>query len=362
MLRILGGIFLYLISTIVILAAGLFGALKLAVDGPSEHFRDVFVSSMMESSAGPVLIRLVMPENDINAILDQNRVIATDEITDTTLINIMHNESDARTAQALSDSGQAANGLDPDGDGIDLYEISGPMYHGAMMVVYDPSRVIVATIDDYSHSSSGMTLPQLIDKYGAVAGINGGQYEDRNGLGIGGWPLGVVISEGVLRQDEYAIEYLDNDGNYEIRTPVTCGFTEDDVLVVGSFNGSAAQEMGLRDALSFGPALIVNGVAGQYNGSSGGLNPRTAIGQREDGAVLLLVIEGRKSSSMGATMADLIDVMLEYGAVNAFNLDGGMSSSMWYNGEEIINNAQIRSERSIPTAFVVLPKQEGDPS
>ena len=114
--------------------------------------------------------------------------------------------------------------------------------------------------------------------------------------------------------------------------------------------------MGIRDAVSFGPALIVNGEAANYSGVGGGLNPRTAIGQRADGAVLLLCIEGRRSSSMGATMADLIDIMVQYGAVNAFNLDGGMSSSMYYNGEEIIDNANIRQDRAIPTAWVVLPQ------
>ena len=55
-------------------------------------------------------------------------------------------------------------------------------------------------------------------------------------------------------------------------------------------------------------------------------------------------------------MADLIDIMVQYGAVNAFNLDGGMSSSMYYNGEEIVDNANIRQDRAIPTAWVVLPQ------
>ena len=96
--------------------------------------------------------------------------------------------------------------------------------------------------------------------------------------------------------------------------------------MVGRMTAQYALDIGVRDAVSFGPALIVNGVAANYSGSGGGLNPRTAIGQREDGAILLLVIEGRKTSSMGATMADLIDIMLEYGAVNAVNLDGGSSS------------------------------------
>jgi exopolysaccharide biosynthesis protein len=86
-----------------------------------------------------------------------------------------------------------------------------------------------------------------------------------------------------------------------------------------------------------------------------GLNTRTAIGQRADGSVLLLVIEGRQTSSLGATYADLINIMLEFGAVNAANLDGGMSSSMAYQGEEILKNSSVSATRDMPTAFIIMP-------
>jgi len=360
-LKILGGFFLYLITTLLIVLVGFYGGLKIAVNGPSDHFRQIFVSSMMESSAGPIAIRMVLTDEEINEILANNKTIEFDQITDTALIEQMRADAEAAAAAAAQAGIDAETNLDPDGDGIELHEISGPMYHGAMMIVYDPSRVICATIDNYTHSGAGMTLEQLINKYGAVAGINGGQYEDESGLGIGGWPIGVVMSEGVLRADhvdEYYEAGTDENGNpiYQTRTSLpTVGFTQDDILVVGTFGGGYAESIGLRDAVSFGPALIVNGVAANYSGVGGGLNPRTAIGQRADGAVLLLCIEGRRSTSMGATMADLIDIMVEYGAVNAFNLDGGMSSSMIYNGEEIVDNANIRQDRAIPTAWVVLP-------
>ncbi len=361
-LKITGIFFLFLITTLIIAVIGLYGGLKLAINGPSEHFREIFVSSMMESSAGPIAIRMVLPDDQINAILESNKTVEFDHITDPDLVSVMREEA-AAAAEAARQAGiEQETNLDPDGDGIELHEISGPMYHGAMLVVYDPSRVICATIDNYTHSGAGMTLEQLIDKYGAVAGINGGQYEDESGLGIGGWPVGVVMSQGVLRADnadEFYEAGTDESGNpiYETRTALpTVGFTQDDILVVGTFGGGYAESIGLRDAVSFGPSLIVNGEAANYSGVGGGLNPRTAIGQRADGAVLLLCIEGRRSSSMGATMADLIDIMVQYGAVNAFNLDGGMSSSMYYNGEEIIDNANIRQDRAIPTAWVVLPQ------
>ena len=360
-LKILGGFFLYLITTLAILFVGLYGGLKIAVDGPSDHFRQIFITSLMESSAGPIAARMVLTDAQINEILSNNKTIEFDQITDPALVSVMREEAEAAAAAAAQAGIDAENNLDPDGDGIEIHEISGPMYHGMMMIVYDPSRVICATIDNYTHSGAGMTLQQLIEKYGAVAGINGGQYEDESGLGIGGWPVGVVMSEGVLRAD-HADEFYEagTDANgdpiYETRTSLpTVGFTQDDILVVGTFSGSYAESIGLRDAVSFGPALIVNGVAANYSGVGGGLNPRTAIGQRADGAVLMLAIEGRRSTSMGATMADLIDIMVEYGAVNAFNLDGGMSSSMVYNGEEIVDNANIRGDRAIPTAWVVLP-------
>ncbi len=360
-LKIIGVFFLFLITTLAVLFVGLYGGLKLAVDGPSQHFREIFVSSMMESSAGPIAVRMVLPDDQISAILESNKTIEFDQITDPELVTVMREQAEAAAAEAAAAGIEAETNLDPDGDGIELHEISGPMYHGYMMIVYDPSRVICATIDNYTHSGAGMTLEELIDKYGAVAGINGGQYEDESGLGIGGWPVGVVMSQGVLRADhvdEYWESGTDENGDpiYTTRTSLpTVGFTQDDILVVGTFGGSYAESIGLRDAVSFGPALIVNGDAANYSGVGGGLNPRTAIGQRADGAVLLLCIEGRRSTSMGATMADLIDIMVEYGAVNAFNLDGGMSSSMYYNGEEIVDNANIRQDRAIPTAWVVLP-------
>ena len=69
--------------------------------------------------------------------------------------------------------------------------------------------------------------------------------------------------------------------------------------------------------------------------------------------VLLLVIEGRQARSLGATYADLSDIMLEYGAVNACNLDGGSSSMLWFEDGYVNNCASVIGIRPIPTAFLV---------
>ena len=132
------------------------------------------------------------------------------------------------------------------------------------------------------------------------------------------------------------------------------GIDADGILHVGWMSGQEALNRNIQWACSFGPALIVNGEA--QTGSvitTSGVNPRTAIGQRADGAMLLLVVDGRQITSLGATYEDLVSIFLEYGAVNAANLDGGSSSSMLYQGEAMNVNASVIGTRPLPTAFLV---------
>ena len=349
-LRYVGRFFLWLSLSLAVLLVGAYFFFYYINKGPSEHFRDLFVTSAMESSAGGILAKIYLSDEEIEAIRERNKVTETTDVTDPTLIHVLAADAEhsADTAQSPAAEEPADDTLDvsgdPDGDGIEIHEVHGPMYSGKMMIVYDPSRVHVSSISEFTHSGGGWTLAQHVEKSGAVAGINGGKYEDVSGMGIGGWPEGLVISNGELRMG-------DPGGVYGVY-----GFTNDNILVVGNMTASQALSMGVRDAVTFGPALIINGKSAGYQGIGSGLNPRTAIGQRADGAVLLLVIEGRKTSSLGAAMSDLIEVMQEYGAVNAANLDGGMSSSMIYNGEMVVSNCQLRDERRMPTAFVVYPQ------
>lgn len=67
----------------------------------------------------------------------------------------------------------------------------------------------------------------------------------------------------------------------------------------------------------------------------------------------MLVIDGRQVNSLGASYADVINVMLEYGAVNAANLDGGSSSLMYYKGEYINSCASLYGPRNMPTSIIV---------
>ena len=134
------------------------------------------------------------------------------------------------------------------------------------------------------------------------------------------------------------------------------GFTKENKLILGNMNKEEALKMGYRDAIEFGPYLIVNGKRSFIKGNGGwGIAPRSAIGQRKDGIVLFLVINGRLASSIGADMVDLTDIMSDYGAYNAANLDGG-SSSEFVIKQKIVNTPVAGGEqglRNMPTFWVV---------
>ena len=211
------------------------------------------------------------------------------------------------------------------------------------MIVKDPSRVVVGTsAESFSSSVPGKKLDQIIADSGAIAGTNAGGFVDDGGVGNGGIPLGIVIKNGKLLAGSRSTE------------ATLVGFDQKNVLHVGTMTAGEALDKGMRDAVSFGPALVINGNPAENAGSGGGLNPRTALGQRADGSVLILVIDGRQPHSLGATHKDLVDVMVQFDAINACNLDGGSSSMLYYEGELISVCSSLYGPRRIPTAILVI--------
>ena len=237
-----------------------------------------------------------------------------------------------------------------------------------MLIINDPARVKLSTIypwSDFNKSKYGETLEQLVQRGNYAAGINGGEYYSEGNWG--GIPKGLVVCGG-------EIQY-----NSPQAGDVMVGFTEDNILMImdiGSMSVEQVQalvaENKIRDAVSFKDIddgdnnhftkLIINGTATELSGNGSGANPRTAIGQRADGTVLMLVTDGRGAAGhLGATAQDLISIMQEYGAVNAANLDGGSSSAMYYNGAYEMTSVTLYYSTSswrLPTAFVVEEREE----
>lgn len=348
--------FLVVFTTLFIIASGLLGAVFIFEFGPSEKARDLFVVSVMETSAMKFLATSFLGQEKVDDILEANSIKVVEDITDPDLVIIGNtsapddnkpeeNESPNEKPTIPGSNGQE---IDPDGDGIDIVEVSGSTFKGKMMIVYDPTRIFVGVSGKFGRYESGKTITDIYNSYeNVVAGINGGGWDDRPGHGTGGEPWGIVMSQGEVLWG----------------TPMNnlwecCGITKEGKLVVGTFTIQQAVDMGITDAAKYGPTLIVNNVPTEALGSGGGLNPRTAIGQRADGAMLLLAINGRRSDSLGASYRDVQDIMLKFEAVNAYNLDGGSSTSMLFNGEHINDNASVIGLRRMCTTFLVRGKND----
>ena len=341
--RIFTGLFrlvLVLLETVLLVAMLLYGVMYVVAKGPSPTARDLFVMSVRETSAIGFLANLYFTDEEIAQIEAGKNSYEFVE-TDTSLISINTEGSEPDGDSSQGSKADAWGLVDEDGDGIIIDPVKGEGFSGYMMIVLDPSRVIMGSIPE-SYGIRGYTVEEMVQEFDAAAGINAGGFYDPNGQGNGSIPDSLVVVDGEIY---YA-------GNGERNGFV--GFDSNYIMHVGMPTLEEIKEKNIVTGACFGPVLISNGVPADESGLASGVNPRTAIGQRSDGAVLMLVIDGRQVISMGATYMDLVDIMMEYGAVNACNLDGGSSSLMWYDGGYVNNCASVIGIRPVPTTFLVL--------
>lgn len=229
-------------------------------------------------------------------------------------------------------------------NGIKIQNISGKYFQGKVMLINNPRQLGIAVSDELG--TAGQRLTNLVATSKALAGINAGGFYDPNAQGNGAFPDGITVKNGLVVHN--------NIGNEAANI---IGFDQNGKLILGSMSLQEVQTMKIQNAVTFHPNLLLDGKP-QIQGDGGwGLAPRTGIGQKPDGTVILVVIDGRQPGwSMGATLRDLMNVFIEYGAENAANLDGGSSSEMVYKGQILNKLWNIYGERYIPTAFVVYPR------
>ena len=344
----LGKLLLFLVETALLLVIALYGVMFVLAKGPSPTARDLFVMSVRETSAVGWLANIYFTDEEIAKI--ENRVEVEDYIeTDTSLIQIPKETAAPEGETTPEDQGPKPDAwglVDEDGDGIILEEVKGEGYSGYMMIVLDPARVIVGSDPAY-YGARGFTVEEMVQRFDAVAGTNAGGFYDPDGKGNGSIPDTMVVFEGKVYYAGNGIRkgFVGIDSNHILH--VATRITEAEIV-----------EKDIQYGVCFGPVLIANGEPCELDSS--GVNPRTAIGQRSDGAILMLVIDGRQVISMGATMRDLVDIMMDYGAVNACNLDGGSSTLMWYDGGYVNNCASVIGIRPVPTAILVLKEGDGN--
>ncbi|MBQ7437720.1 MAG: phosphodiester glycosidase family protein [Oscillospiraceae bacterium] len=327
----IGRFFAILGITLLCLVLCLLGIIWVLERGPSPTVTGMFTRSVRETSAIRWISNIFLTDEELN---EYKSVSTEDLATESVNTSLIHVEKAAERRE----SGES--------ESVKLIDIAEGTCKGKLLIVSDPKQVILGTSDEFV-KQPGLQLTDMVAKYNGIAGINAGGFNDENGTGSGGIPQGIVIVDG-------QVVYGNDLTPYHL-----VGLDRDGILHVGSMSGRDAVANGIQWAVSFvthdglASSLIINGEIQRQN-LGGGVNPRTALGQRDDGALLLLVLDGRSINTLGATMEDVVNIMLEYGAVNAGNLDGGSSSVMVYDGEIVNHCASVTGPRRIPTGFIVL--------
>lgn len=284
---------------------------------PFTYLKELYVTTAMTTMSHQYLAKIFVSDDEIKRIMEKNKI--DDSMSKS-------KENDINTL-GYSDK-------------IELIPIQDSKFKGFLMIIHNPARVSIGTTTKLG--TRGMKVLDIVQKYNAVAGINAGGFSDEGGHGTGGTPEGIII-------ENYKIMYKQG-----LKTYSVIGFDSRNVLILGKYSMKEIEKLNLRDAVSFKPFIIVNGESTIKSGNGGwGVGPRTIIGQRKDGAVLFLVIDGRQVTSLGATLKDASDIMLEYGAYNAANLDGGASTTLVYNNTIQNSPCSRYGPRSVPSAFIV---------
>lgn len=317
--------------------------------GPFDKFRTFLITSAMTTKSHKFLAKTFYSDKMIEKVLSKNFVMSFETGSDATQVKIGGYDS---TNYASSYEREILEHNKGEDYKLIRFEYNG--YDGFLIAIYDPKRVSLA--QSIYIGSSGQLLTDMSRSYDAKVMINAGGFQDIDaygnvGEGNGGIPVGIVIKDGKL---VYGNGYL----NTEI-----AGFNNDGILQLSYTNAYDAIANGMKDAIQFGPFLIVNGVSATIGGNGGwGTNPRTVLAQRKDGIVLFLVIDGNGVNSYnwsgrgGVTMNELVEILERYGAYNAVNMDGGASTTLVIN-HELINhpcgyNAANNYQRWLPNAWM----------
>jgi len=333
-----------------VIAIGLLGffiSFAFVFYGPIGFIRELYITTAMTTLSHQYLARMLYTDNYIEKVMDKNKIKSiipssrTEDIITAASLSVTEStylkDAPEPTLKEITELYKLKN---EELGKVELINIKGSTYTGFILKIYDPSRVFLGSTNKLY--SIGVKLKDMVVNYDALGGINAGGFDDPAGEGFGGVPTECII-------ENSKVVYGDMNKSYDF-----IGFNKYNILVLSQMTISEALEAGIRDAVAFSPYLVVNGEGVIKEGNGGwGLGPRTAIGQTKDGKVLLLAIDGRQLHSIGATLKDVQEIMLEHGAYNAANLDGGSSTVMYYEGKLINKPCSPYGERFLPSAFLI---------
>jgi exopolysaccharide biosynthesis protein len=308
------------------------------------EFKTFWIPTAMTTMSHKYLAYTLYDEETVNKIMSENYIEQNTEQVN--LDDIVIGDTSEKKYYSSKYEKELFTRM-PGNDVYKIIRIEEPKFKGYLTVIYDPADVTLAVSSKLGRA--GQSVNQLVKNNGGLVGINGGGFEDLDGWGNGSIPYGAII------KDSQLVWYHSGGSGGLI------GFTKDHKMWLTSDPPEVAIANGMMEAVEFGPNLIVNGKTAKIHGDGGwGRAPRSVIAQRKDGVVLFLCIEGRLPGySTGATMNDIIEILLRYKAYNAANLDGGASSTMSVEGK-LWNRPSAGAEyggRTVSNAWIVTNTQ-----
>ena len=242
-------------------------------------------------------------------------------------------QSTGETATAAS-STTSETSTTSEGTSVDISTVttgsgdSTVTYYVADIVLGDATDLRSAFAQDSFGTNITETTSDIAEDNDALFAVNGDYYGFRD--------TGIVIRNGVVYRDEGAREGL--------------ALYRDGTMEVYDETATTAEQLvadGIWNTLSFGPAILQDGAVvdgiedvevdtNVGNHSIQGNQPRTAIGVIDTNHLVVVVVDGRSPGySEGITLTELADIMASLGVTTAYNLDGGGSSTLYYDGEVV---------------------------
>jgi exopolysaccharide biosynthesis protein len=293
--------------------------------GPFENAKKTFIGTAMDSMHYQWLATTFMSKENINSILGINEgANAETEVSNESVVEIPKVKDDSITCYPIK-------GKD------------GAKFNGYVLEVTDPTRVKVGVSSMLG--TEGEKTSEIAKNNNAIAAINGGAFTDEsNGEAWtqnGGIPTGLILQNGEVKYNDIP----------ENEKRETVAITKDGLLLAGRYSLNDLKKKNASEALTFGPVLISGG--SKVSVPEKGTAPKTLIGQKANGTMVLVVLDSNSDTRMCATMKEAQDVMYNLDCVTAINLDGGKSTTMYYDGEVVNNPSNPTGERTIASGFIV---------
>ena len=313
--------------------------------GPWDYFKNLFVTTAMKTRSHKYFAYVFYTEEMVEKIMNNNYFIKINE--DVNLDDIIIDTGEKDTYKNEYEKELLTR--DPGNNSYKVLDIKVGNAKGYLIAIYEPEKVRLIRTPKFNNGTFGERVIDMCKRYGGIACINGGGFTNGydNGSDV---PAGYVIDDGKV------VWPIKNDYSYT-RGNIIGLTNEGKLTLLNNTTGTEAINAGVKYGIEFGPFLIVNGKAAEIKGMPYGVANKCAIAQRQDGVIMFLVTDG-ESYIDGASLKDVIETLIKYGAYNAANLDGGQSTSLVIE-DKLINSpnhiAKKQGGRYVVTGWGLIP-------